>query len=624
MRAQQILVAIASLALGPLLGLHAAEWKPVSGHIMTEWAEKVDPNSPLPEYPRPQLVRANWVNLNGLWDYAVTPREQTAESGSPNKWDGKILVPFCIESALSGVKRQLLSTERLWYSRSFTAPVLAPGERLLLNFDAVDYEAEVRVNEKIVAMHKGGYDAFSCDITAVIKPGSNTLVVSVLDATGGAQVRGKQSGTAMKRPGGIRYTSTSGIWQTVWLEKVPEHYISKLKIVPDIDSDTVSVTVYALEGDVKVSVLDGAQTLASAEGKSLAPIVLKIPQAKLWSPESPFLYDLDIRLGNDVVKSYFGMRKISVGKDEKGILRPLLNNVYVHFHGPLDQGYWPDGIYTAPTDEALKYDIEMTKKFGFNMTRKHIKVEPARWYYWTDKLGLLVWQDMPSGGAGKGANRQKDGTSISVEDATQFELELHQMIEQHINAPSIVWWIVFNEAWGQYDTPRLTKRVKELDSSRMVCNASGWYDAPSGDVIDEHRYPGPPRPKPTATRIAVNGEFGGVGLAVADHLWVADQTASSMYKTATDSNDYANRFLELWRQVYADDTSLGVSGAVYTQITDIEKEVNGLMTYDRKVVKMDIRRMADAVGKRIFPAELTDTQTMHQPSKKPPERKVKP
>jgi hypothetical protein len=231
---------------------------------------------------------------------------------------------------------------------------------------------------------------------------------------------------------------------------------------------------------------------------------------------------------------------------------------------------------------------------------------------------------MPSGGAGKGANRQKDGTSISVEDATQFELELHQMIEQHINAPSIVWWIVFNEAWGQYDTPRLTKRVKELDSSRMVCNASGWYDAPSGDVIDEHRYPGPPRPKPTATRIAVNGEFGGVGLAVADHLWVADQTASSMYKTATDSNDYANRFLELWRQVYADDTSLGVSGAVYTQITDIEKEVNGLMTYDRKVVKMDIRRMADAVGKRIFPAELTDTQTMHQPSKKPPERKVKP
>ena len=621
MRAQPILVAI---VLGPWFGIYAAEWKPVTGHIMTEWAEKVDPNNPLPEYPRPQLVRANWLNLNGLWDYAVTPRGQTPEAGSPTKWDGKILVPFCMESALSGVKRQLLSTERLWYSRSFTAPVLAPGERLLLNFGAVDYEAEVRVNEKSVGIHKGGYDAFSCDITSVIKPGSNTLAVSVLDATGGAQVRGKQSGTAMKRPGGIRYTSTSGIWQTVWLEKVPEYYISGLKIVPDIDSGTVSVTVYALKGDVKVSVLDGAQTLARAEGKSLTPIVLKIPQAKLWSPESPFLYDLDIRLGNDAVKSYFGMRKISVGKDEKGILRPMLNNAYVHFHGPLAQGYWPDGIDTAPTDEALKFDIEMTKKFGFNMTRKHIKVEPARWYYWTDKLGLLVWQDMPSGGAGKGANRQKDGTSISAEDATQFELELQQMVEQHINAPSIVWWIVFNEAWGQYDTPRLTKRVKDLDPSRMVCNASGWHDAPSGDVIDEHRYPGPPRPKPTATRIAINGEFGGVGLAVADHLWVADQTASSMYKTATDSKDYANRFLELWRQVYSDDTSLGVSGAVYTQITDIEKEVNGLMTYDRKVVKMDVPRMADAIGKRIFPAELMDTQTRPQPSKKSPERKTKP
>jgi len=583
--------------------LDAGEWKPVPGHIMTRWAEKVDPDSPLPEYPRPQLVRANWVNLNGLWDYAVAGMNES----QPTQFQGKILVPFCIESALSGVKRKFMRDERLWYSRSFTAPSLATGERLMLNFGAVDFETTVLVNGKPVGIHKGGYDAFAYDITSAIKPGNNILVVSVLDETGGSQARGKQSITAFSKPGGIRYTPTSGIWQTVWLERVPEKFISSLRIITDIDSSTVRVTVNANEGTARVAVLDGGQTITSAEGKAGEAIVLKIPHAKLWSPESPFLYDLDVRLGDDSVKSYFGMRKISIGKDEKGILRPMLNNKYVHMHGPLDQGYWPDGIYTAPTDEALKFDIEMTKKFGFNMTRKHIKIEPARWYYWTDKLGLLVWQDMPSGSAGSGAKRTQDGTPVSTEAATQFELELKTMIEQHVNAPSIVWWIVFNEAWGQYDTHRLTRMTKDLDSTRIVCNASGWYDASCGDVIDWHRYPGPPRPEPSSDRIAVNGEFGGIGLPVPGHLWVPDQTVSSMYKTATDRSDYEGKFLDLWRQVYADDLTPGVSGAVYTEITDIEKEVNGLMTYDRKVIKADISRIAAAIGRREFPPSNTNT-----------------
>ena len=387
------------------------------------------------------------------------------------------------------------------------------------------------------------------------------------------------------------------------MEKVPAHAISSLRIIPDIDTGTVSITVNADTGTAKMTVLDGAKVVTRAEGKAGEPIALKIPQAKLWSPESPFLYDLEVTLDRDSVKSYFGMRKISVGKDAQGILRPMLNNSYVHMHGPLDQGYWPDGIYTAPTDEALKFDIEMTKKFVFHMTRNHIKIEPARWYYWTDKLGLLVGQDMPAGGAGTGAKRAtEDGTPVSPEAAAQFESELKAMIDQHFNAPPIVWWIVFNEGWGQYDTPRLTKLTKALDPTRIVCNASGFLDVPCGDGIDWHRYPGPLRPKPSAERLAVNGEFGGIGLIVPGHQWVPEQEVSSMYKTATDKADYENRFLALWKQVYADDVKPGVSGAVYTELTDAEKEVNGLMTYDRKVIKVDIERIADAIARRTFPA----------------------
>jgi len=594
--------------------LDAADWKPVPGRIMTEWAAKVNPNNVLPEYPRPQLVREHWVNLNGLWDYAVT----RMTDAQPAKYEGKILVPFCIESALSGVRRKFTQNDRLWYSRSVTAPALARGERLRLNFGAVDYETTVLVNGIQIGTHKGGYDAFSFDITDALKSGDNTLVVSVLDSTGGGPC-GKQNLGAFDNPKGILYTPASGIWQTVWLEKVPEHFVSSLKIIPDIDHGTVTVFVMGNEGTASVAVLDGGKNIASQSGKAGEPIVLKIPNAKLWSPELPHLYDLSITLGGDAVKSYFGMRKISKGKDENGVLRPMLNNKPLFMAGPLDQGYWPDGIYTAPTDDALKFDIEMTKKFGFNMTRKHIKVEPARWYYWTDKLGLLVWQDMPSGVAGKDAKGNQDGVPKSKELADQHELELRTMIEQHYNSPSIALWVVFNEAWGQYDTPRLTKMVADMDSTRLVTGASGWFTAEGGDVIDKHRYQSPARVAPAADRIGVCGEFGGLGYVIPGHLWVPEQKESSVYITCADQKDFEKQYMALWREAFDADKKNGTSAAVYTQLTDVEEEVNGLMTYDRKVIKASPGLFSKVIAKREFPPDPTINILMPTSEKAPQE-----
>ena len=600
---------IAPLLLSSLLStlpaLHAADWKPVPGRIMTEWADKVDPNNTLPEYPRPQLVRDNWVNLNGLWDYAVTPKD----ASQPVQFSGKILVPFCIESALSGVKRKFTDKDRLWYSREFTPPTLAKGERLLLNFGAVDYEATVILNGKELGKHRGGYDAFSFDITDALKPGANTLVVSVLDSTGDGPI-GKQKVSAFDKPDGILYTPTSGIWQTVWLEKVPGNFITSLKITPDIDQGTLTVVVNGKEGNAKVSVLDSGKEITSQSAKAGEQIVLKIPDAKLWSPDSPFLYDLKVTLGSDAVTSYAGMRKISKGKDDKGFLRPMLNNKPIYMAGPLDQGFWPDGIYTAPTDEALKYDIVMTKKFGFNMTRKHIKVEPARWYYWTDKLGLLVWQDMPNGVAGtkeKGKGANDDGTAKSKELSDQHELELTRMIEQHYNIPSIVFWVIFNEGWSQYETPRVTEIAKGLDSTRIIDSASGWADTGAGDVIDRHHYQSPATVKPEGDRIGVCGEFGGLGYVIPGHTWDPTQTESSVYITCVDQKDFEKQYLDLWKEAFTADVKFGTSAGVYTEITDVEKEVNGLMTYDRKVIKANVDLLYKAIGKREFPPAPTTT-----------------
>ncbi len=588
-----------------------AEWKPAAGSLMTPWADKVDPAHPLPEYPRPQLERKEWVNLNGLWEYAITGKEAAA----PEHFDGQILVPYPIESALSGVRKPLKATDRLWYRRSFAAPALSGGKRLLLHFGAVDWQANVAVNGKAVGQHKGGYDAFTFDITDAVKPGDNELVVSVWDSTGKeGEAHGKQQFSAMEKPGGIMYTPCSGIWQTVWLEPVPAVYIRSLKITPDIDRGVAHVAVdvagdgseNAIKRGVTAELVDISNSsilerwLAPAIPPGATSFDLELKDAHLWTPDSPYLYGLRITVGDDEVRSYFGMRKISIGKDDKGVPRPMLNNKFVFQSGPLDQGFWPDGIYTAPTDGALRYDIEITKKLGFNMTRKHVKIEPERWYYWCDKLGLLVWQDMPGSGTGKGGNREKEGTAISDQAAKQFEGELKSMVEQHINHPSIITWVVFNEGWGQYDTLRLAKWVADLDPTRLVNEASGWNHRGGGDLIDMHNYPGPGSPKPEGGRAAVLGEFGGLGFPVEGHKWVEKAWG---YKNMTSPKQLTAKYIDLWKHVWELKESEGLSAAVYTQLTDVETESNGLLTYDRKVIKVDVDKTAAAVARGEFPPD---------------------
>jgi beta-galactosidase/beta-glucuronidase len=602
----------------------AAEWQPVPGNPMTRWAAKVDPQCPLPEYPRPQMVRSEWQNLNGLWDCAVAPREMP----QPDRFDKKILVPFPIESALSGLKQELRPEQHLWYRRTFTAPPLEGGRRLLLHFGAVDWEAVVWLNGKELSTHRGGYDAFTLDITDAVKPGAeNTLVVRVWDTTGAnGEAHGKQDRNAIKKPGGITYTPCSGIWQTVWLEPVPVASIAGLTLVPDVDAGVLRVTAAVRGAAEGLRVLaqalagpGGDRQLASAEGKPGEPITLAIPQPQLWSPENPHLYGLSVSLTRDgravdCVESYFGMRKIALGKDEKGRTRLTLNGRCIFQAGPLDQGFWPDGIYTAPSDEALRYDIEVMRKLGFNMARKHVKIEPDRWYYWCDRLGLLVWQDMPSGGASKQGEKGQDGTPQSPERAGQFERELCAMVQSHVNHPSIILWVVFNEGWGQYDTARLTEMVRKLDPSRLVNSASGWADRKTGDVVDVHSYPGPACPAPEPLRAAVLGEFGGLGLAVPGHQWVKENWG---YRKMPDAEVLTAKYLDLWREAERLRDQQGLSAAVYTQITDCETECNGLMTYDRQVIKVDAAKSHAAIVDGQFPPRAGEDKRRASPSAKP-------
>ena len=620
MRRKEIVTVAGLMAWAGVAGTAvAADWMPVEGRIMTKWAAKVNPARPLPEYPRPQMVRPQWASLNGLWEYAIVPAE-FPEGGDPKaairvpkvtpppaQWDGKILVPFPIESALSGVRKPVKPDQVLWYRRTFKAPALADGRHLLLHFGAVDWACEVFVNGTSVGAHRGGYDSFGFDITETVKAGAdNELTVWVYDATGGMQPRGKQNLPSMEKPGGIMYTPCSGIWQTTWLETVPAAYISRLIVTPDVDAQ-MAVVRAEVQGPaspdrrvtVDVQALDGSRTVASGSGKTGEAIILKLSNPKLWSPETPFLYGLKVRAGEDAVTSYFGMRKIALGKDEKGIVRPMLNGKFVFQSGPLDQGFWPDGIYTAPTDDALRFDIEITKKLGFNMARKHVKIEPARWYYWCDRLGLLVWQDMPSGRAGKGESRRgADGVRVSEDANAQFEAELRAMVEQHRHHPSIIMWVVFNEGWGQYDTVRLTEWVKELDPTRLVNNASGWTDHPCGDVIDMHNYPGPGSPKPEESRAAVLGEFGGLGLHIPGHAWTEEGWG---YRGVADRTALTRKYLDLWRKVVQLRDDPGLCAAVYTQTTDVENECNGLLTYDRQIVKPNLAQAAAAAQLNVPP-----------------------
>ncbi len=575
--------------------LCAAEWKPVPGHIMTRWAAKVDPTKPLPEYPRPQMTRTEWLNLNGLWEYSISAK--TAETRPQT--EGEILVPFPLESALSGVKKPLGPDQRLWYRRTFSAPANWKGQRLLLHFGAVDWHAVVFVNGKRAGEHKGGYTPFSFDITDLLtNAGPQELVVSVTDPTDSwTQARGKQT----EKPTGIWYTSVSGIWQTVWLEPVPAESIRQVHTVADIDASTARVTVElngAVRGQTTVQLvaLDGDREVARGSGRPGQPIALRLTGAKLWSPETPNLYNLRVELQAggrkvDAVNSYFAMRKSSLGPDQYGRTRILLNNRPYFQLGPLDQGWWPDGLYTAPTDEALRFDIEYTKKIGLNLIRKHVKTEPARWYYHCDQIGMLVWQDMPNGNLqpGKPNNlRVEPGAPDAVrpaDSARQFEAELKELIDELRVFPSIVSWVPFNEGWGQYDTARITQMVRALDPSRLVNSVSGWTDRNAGDMRDVHHYPGPALEPAGKGRAAVLGEFGGISMPVEDHLWVTDRRNWG-YATREKKDE----LLEYYGSLFTNARGLlsqGMSAAIYTQTTDVESEVNGYLTYDRAVEKFD-------------------------------------
>jgi hypothetical protein len=569
-----------------------AEWKPAAGPLMTKWSEDVSPENAHPEYPRPQMVRPRWLSLNGLWDYAINPIGRT----QPRKFDGQILVPFPIESALSGVMKEVGPDNQLWYHRTFNIPQQwGENIRILLHFGAVDWDTTVWVNGMKVGTHQGGYDPFTFDITHALRPTEpQKLVLLVQDPTdAGDQPRGKQ----VRRPHGIWYTPVTGIWQSVWIEPVSRRYIDGLKLTPDVDAAKLSVEIGTrLTRSDKVTVEVSADGKVIGRASGLDHIEVPIPNPHLWSPDDPFLYDVKITLRHfrlpvvtDEVQSYFAMRKISLEKDEDGINRLFLNGKPLFHYGPLDQGWWPDGLYTAPTDEALKYDIEVTKQLGMNMARKHVKVEPDRWYYWCDKLGLMVWQDMASGN-----NR----TRVAQE---QFEREWSRVVHAFYNHPSIVMWVPFNEGWGQHDTPRIVELTRKLDPTRLVNNASGWTDKQVGDVRDIHSYPGPAAPPVEAERAAVLGEFGGLGLPVRGHTWQDEKNWG--YRSFPDRDKLTDAYLVLLNNL----RSLiggGLAAAVYTQTTDVEIEVNGLMTYDRAMIKMDTDKVRTASEKLYLPPPI--------------------
>jgi hypothetical protein len=606
----------------------ADAWQPAKGPLMTEWAKDVSPEKALPEYPRPQMVRREWLNLNGLWEYAVADKA----AGKPPAYDGKILVPFAIESALSGVMKPLGPGRRLWYRRQFTVPKEWAGRRVLLHFGAVDWEATVTLNGRPVGSHRGGYDAFSLDITAALKKdGPQDLAVSVWDPSDSAwQLHGKQA----LRPAGCSYTACSGIWQTVWIEPVAATFIEGLKMVPDVDAGILRVTVTGrLLVDplrIEATALDGQTKVASARGQAgldISPavrknkvdfyhcessgfstdIVLPMKNARRWSPDDPFLYDLALELKDaagktlDSVQGYFGMRTIAVGKDDKGNTRALLNGKVLIMPGALDQGYWPDGLYTAPTDAALRYDIEAARKLGLIAVRKHVKTEPERWYYWTDRLGLLVLQDMPTGNEGDA----KTDLARSPEASMQCEMEKRLLIRQLGNHPSIIMWILFNEGWGQHDTLRYARWAKDLDPARLIDEASGFPWHGGGDVVDTHGGIPPKDDK----RLGITSEDGGWGVAAAGHCWSDKSWTYTTYDPETGASapgllgqgktrklppldDDSRRWMTqrvrgLFRSLWANKDRTGQSGDFYCQIVDVEDECNGLLSYDRAVFKVD-------------------------------------
>lgn len=568
-----------------------AQWKPAGDKIKTKWAEQINPQNVLPEYPRPQLERTDWVNLNGEWEYAIKPKGEV----EPNSFDGNILVPFAVESSLSGVQKEVGENNELWYKRSFAVPANWKNKDVVLNFGAVDWKADVFVNDILIGSHQGGFTPFSFNITPYLIGKSNQkLVVRVWDPSDrGYQPRGKQT----SNPEGIWYTPVTGIWQTVWLEPVATNHITSVKSIPNIDNGTMNVTVGTSQpcntAVVEVKLLDKGQVVASAKGVQGKELRLAVQNPTLWDTSNPYLYDMKVSLTKDGkvvddVKSYTAFRKISSKRDANGIMRMQLNNKNLFQYGPLDQGWWPDGLYTAPTDEALLYDIVKTKDWGFNMIRKHVKVEPARWYYHCDKEGILVWQDMPSGDMGNqwaphtyngGTDKERSSASIA-----NYYQEWKEIMDLCVSHPSVVVWVPFNEAWGQFDTEKVAEWTKNYDPSRLVNSASGGNHRACGDILDLHNYPGPSMFLFDPQRVTVLGEYGGIGLPLENHLWWNKRNWGYVQFKNSDEVTaeyvkYANELKEM--------VDRGFSAAVYTQTTDVEGEVNGLMTYDRKEIKIN-------------------------------------
>ena len=616
-------------------------WQPVPGNIMTQWAKDVSPENALPEYPRPQMAREEWQNLNGLWEFGITPRTAGAKPGDFTP-QGEILVPFSIESALSGVKRGLKPDEWLWVRRTFVVPEAWRGKRVLLHFGAVDWETEVFVNGHPVGEHVGGYLPFWFDITDVLLPSHsvrgvvgevllppssrtgaggevNELLVRIWDPTEDHwQQRGKQT----KNPRTIWYTAVSGIWQTVWLEPVPQTYIDRLKITPDVEAGTVRVKTDRIgpgsgSGVVSVRVFDAGALIGESKTESAAAeVTVPIPNPKLWSPDSPHLYDLEVTAGEDRVRSYFGMRKLSVSGG-----RLCLNNQPLFQLGPLDQGYWPDGLYTPPTDEAMRRDVELVKRLGCNMLRKHVKVEPARYYYYCDRLGLIVWQDMPNGGRAQTGleatlsmafnPRHRDNFALrrfgreKVASREDYRRELSELIDALYNFTCIGVWVPFNEGWGQFDAKATSEWLSSYDPSRLVDHASGWYDQGSGNFTSRHIYALALKPiPPEKDRALALTEYGGYSLKVEGHLWNPD--AEYGYKKFTTSEALTDAYLNLLNTELKPWIDAGLSAAIYTQTTDVEVEVNGYVTYDRAVEKMDFEKVTEVHKKLIESSYRTD------------------
>ena len=585
-------------------------WAPVGDRISTPWAEKVSPKNALPEYPRPQMIRKAWESLNGLWDYSI----KAVDAAAPQAYEGQILVPFCVESSLSGVGRMVGADSVLWYRREFKVPS-SWKEKVLLHFDAVDWKAEVWLNGSLIGVHTGGYTAFSFDITGQLRKGRQELVVKVWDGTDNdEQPRGKQ----VSNPRSIWYTSVTGIWQSVWIEPVGKAYIKDYNCISDIAQSSV-VVIPEVEGDadeVKVTIFEGAEgwdaekgkagsKIASSSAEPGKPITLEVPGAHFWSPDSPYLYPVTIEAVKDgkvvdKVNAYTALRCCSEMVDSNGHKRMALNGEPCFQYGLLDQGWWPDGLYTAPTDEALVFDIVKTKEWGYNFIRKHIKIEPSRWYYHCDRLGMMVWQDMPSvaenikakpDDPNKQWGRKAYGTGLdyplSESAKANFYKEWEEIMTQLKKFPCIVVWVPFNEGWGQFDTEAVVAFTKALDGSRLINSASGGNHRHCGDILDSHNYPKPKMLlRSNGEQIDVVGEYGGIGCAVENHTWKEDGNWG--YKGLCENGEqvlekYRRYALEYLLPSVAD----GISAAVYTQTTDVEGEVNGIMTYDRKVIKVD-------------------------------------